>query len=234
MLTLTDLVPSSVTMAAVALTLLAYGAALVAYRRSGASLLLPVLTGAALVASVLLVWRLPYEAYASGARPLTWLAGPATVALAVPLHRHWARLRGLWWPIIGALLAGSVTAVASAIAIAWLLGGDGVLQMSLAPKSATMPVAMPVASRLGGQASLSAVAVALTGIAGAVLAGALFRALRLNDEAIQGFALGTAAHAIGTARAVQISDAAVAFAALGMGMNAIVTGLLVPLLGLLR
>ena len=234
MLTLADALPSTASLAAVALTGLAYGLALLAYRRSGSSLLLPVLTGAALVAAVLLVWRIPYEAYAGGARPLSWLAGPATVALAVPLHRHWARLKGLWWPITAALLVGSITAVTSAIAIAWLLGGDLALQMSLAPKSATMPVAMPVASRLGGQASLSAVAVALTGIAGAVLAGALFRLLRLRDEAVQGFALGTAAHAIGTARAVQISDGAVAFAALGMGMNAIVTGLLVPLLGLLR
>lgn len=220
--------------ATVASTVLAYGLALWAYRRSGSSLLLPVLTGAGLVSAGLVAWRVPYESYASAARPLTWLAGPATVALAVPLHRHWARLRGLWWPITGALLVGSITAVGSAVAIAWLLDGDLALQWSLAPKSATMPVAMPVAARLGGEPSLSAVAVALTGISGAVLAGALFRALKLQDDVVQGFALGTAAHAIGVARAVPISDAAVAFAALGMGLNAIVTGLLLPLLGLLR
>ena len=220
--------------AAIALTVAAYVLALFAYRRSGWSLLLPVLTGASLVAAVLLAGRISYDSYASGAWPLTWLAGPATVALAVPLQRHWGRLKGLWWPIIGALLVGSVTAVVSAIAIGWCLGGDLALLMSLAPKSATMPVAMPVAERLGGAASLSAVAVALTGISGAVLAAAVFRVLGIRDEGMQGFALGTAAHAIGVARAFRIGEAALAFAALGMGMNAIATGILVPLLGLLR
>lgn len=234
MTVLDGLSPAAIMAGAVALTVVAYAVALWAWRRSGWSLLLPVLIGAALVAAVLVATGIPYRSYAQGAWPLTWLAGPATVALAVPLHRHWGRLKGLWLPITGALLVGSLTAVASAVAIAWLLGGDVVLQMSLAPKSATMPVAMPVAARLGGEAALSAVAVALTGISGAVMATGLFRLLKFRDEALQGFVLGTAAHAIGTARAFQISDSAVAFAALGIGMNAIATGVLVPLLGLLR
>ena len=62
--------------------------------------------------------------------------------------------------------------------------------MSLAPKSATMPVAMPVAERMGGAAPLSAVAVALTGIAAAVLASGLFSLLGVRSEMVRGFALG--------------------------------------------
>ncbi|GAO23507.1 LrgB family protein [Alicycliphilus sp. B1] len=168
--------------------------------------------------------------YREGTGLLSWLAGPATVALAFPLYRQWGRLRGIWWPVMGALLAGSVTAVVSAIGIAWLLDADWPLMMSLAPKSATMPVAMPVAESTGGAASLSAVAVALTGIAAAVLSGGLFGLLGVRSGMVRGFALGAAAHAIGTARAFQIGETAIGFAALAMSLNAIATSLLVPLI----
>jgi putative effector of murein hydrolase len=115
--------------------------------------------------------------------------------------------------------------------IAWLLGGDWSLMMSLAPKSATMPVAMPVAESMGGSAPISAVAVALTGISAAVLAGGLLSLLKIRHDVVRGFALGASAHAIGTAQAFQISEAAVGFAALAMGLNAIATSVLVPLIG---
>ena len=219
-----------ITATASALTLAAYALGVWAYRRSGWSLLLPVLTGATMVAAVLLALEIPYSTYREGAQLLSWLAGPATVALAFPLYRQWGRLRGIWWPVLGALMAGSVTAVVSAIGIAWLLGGDWAMMMSLAPKSATMPVAMPVAESMGGAASLSAVAVALTGIAAAVLASALFGLLGIQSDAVRGFALGAAAHAIGTARAFQLGEVAVGFSALAMGLNAIATTVLVPLI----
>ena len=213
------------------LTVAAYGLALWVYRRSGWKLLLPVLTGAAAMVALLLALGIPYGEYREGSKLLSWLAGPATVALAVPLHRQWARLRGIWWPVIGALMVGSLTAVVSAVGIAWLFGADLSLMMSLAPKSATMPVAMPVAESMGGMVSLSAVAVALTGIAAAVLSGGLFGLLSVHSDVVRGFALGAAAHAIGTARAFEISETAVGFAALAMGLNAIATSILVPLIG---
>ena len=223
-----------VTLAAVALTLVAYGLALWVYKRSNWGLLLPVLTGSALVVTVLVALGVSYSDYRLGAQPLSWLAGPATVALALPLYRQRGRLRGIWWPVMGALLAGSITAVVSAIGIAWMFGADWALMMSLAPKSATMPVAMPVAESMGGSVPLSAVAVALTGISAAVLSGGLFGLLGIRNEMVQGFALGAAAHAIGTARAFQVGEVAVGFAALAMGLNAIATSILVPLIAGLR
>ena len=225
---------SSSLMAALAATLLtvaAYALALWAYKRSGWKLLLPVLTGTAAVVDLLLALDIPYHAYREGSAPIAWLAGPATVALAVPLRHQWTRLKGIWWPVIGALMVGSVTAVVSAVGIAWLFGADLSLIMSLAPKSATMPVAMPGAESMGGMAPLSAVAAALTGISAAVLCSGLFSLLSIRSDVARGFALGAAAHAIGTARAFEISETAVGFAALAMGLNAIATSILVPLIG---
>ena len=134
------------------------------------------------------------------------------------------------WPVLLGLAAGALTAVVSAVGSAWLLGASVPTQLSLAPKSVTTPIAMAVAERIGGIASLTAVLVIVTGIVGAVIAPALFRLLRVQDHAIQGFALGVTAHGIGTARALQISEEAGAFAALAMGLNGVVTALLLPAL----
>ena len=212
------------------LTLLAYLGALALYRRSGAHpLLIPVFTAVVFVVAVLMATGTPYATYRDGVSLLSLLIGPATVALAVPLYGQRARIRQMWRPLGIALLVGSTAAIASALLIAWALGGTLETLMSLAPKSATMPIALPVAERMGGLPSLAAVAVAITGIAGAIVAGPLLRLLRIQDPAVRGFAIGLTAHAIGTARELQVHPTAGAFAALAMGLNGVATAMLVPL-----
>lgn len=212
------------------LTMLAYTFTLAVYRRSGAHpLLIPPLTATALVVAVLLLTGTPYATYREGVSLLSFLIGPATVALAVPLFAQRERIRQLWRPIGVALLVGGTVAIVSALLIAWALGGTRETLMALAPKSATMPIALPVAKRMGGPASLAAVAVAITGIAGAVLAAPLMRLLRVHDPAVRGFAIGLTAHAIGTARELQVHPTAGAFAALAMSLNGVATAVLVPL-----
>jgi len=210
-------------------TLLAYVVALRVYRHSGGNpLLLPVLTAVVVVVAALLLTRTPYPVYAGSTQILFFLIGPATVALAVPLYNQLERLKRLWWPVTVALLAGSLTAILSAIGIAWFLGASFETVLSLAPKSATMPIAMEVAGVTGGLPSLTTVAVALTGIAAAMLTGGMSRMMRIDDPAVQGFALGLTGHAIGTAQALKLDETAGAFAALAMGLNGIATALLVP------
>lgn len=213
------------------LTLLAYLGALWLHRRSGANPAVnPVLVSVIVIVGVLLVTRTPYDTYFEGAKFVHFLIGPATVALAVPLYGQLGRLRRLWLPIGVALLVGSVAAIVSAIGIAWALGGSHELLMSLAPKSATMPIAMGVAEKIGGLPSLTAVLVMGTGIIGAVSATMLLNLLRIRDYSVRGFATGVAAHGIGTARAFQVNQEAGAFAALGMGLNGVLTAILVPVM----
>lgn len=211
-------------------TLAAYLLAQWLYRRSGGRpLLIPVFTAVALVVGVLWLSGTPYPVYAQGTQLLTLLVGPATVALAVPLFGHRARLKAIWRPLCIALAVGSLTAIASAVGVAWALGGSRETLMSLAPKSATMPIAMPVAQRFGGLPALAAVAVALTGITGTVVSRPLLDLLRVHDPAARGFAIGLTAHAIGMARELQEHPGTGAFAALAMGLNGIATALLMPL-----
>ena len=89
------------------------------------------------------------------------LAVLSTVALGVPLYTQRQRIRALWRPIAVALLVGCVVGLTGAMGIAWVLGGSWQTLVSLAPKSATIPIALPMAERLGGEPSLAAVAVAV-------------------------------------------------------------------------
>tara|TARA_R110001583_G_scaffold195341_2_gene371985 strand:+ start:19864 stop:20598 length:735 start_codon:yes stop_codon:yes gene_type:complete len=211
------------------LTLIAYQAAFWIYKRLGFHPLAnPVLIAVAMLASVLLLTGTPYTTYFDGAQFVHFLLGPATVALAIPLHAQWPRLKAMAGPLLISLLAGSLTAALSAYAIGAALGASRESLMSLAPKSVTTPIAMAVAERLGGLPSLTAVLVIMTGILGAVGGRYIYQWLRIEDHAVRGFAIGIASHGIGTARAFQVSEQAGAFAALAMGLNGLVTALSLP------
>lgn len=212
-------------------TLVAYQAAWWLYQRSGQHPLVnPVMIAVALLVAALTLTGTDYNTYFDGAQFVHFLLGPATVALAIPLYAQWARLRRMLLPLLVTLVVGSLTAALSAVGIAAALGASDATMMSLAPKSVTTPIAMAIAETLGGLPSLTAVLVIGTGIFGAITARYVYRALRIEDHAVRGFAIGIASHGIGTARAFQVSEQAGAFSALAMGLNALVTALLLPLL----
>ena len=211
------------------ITLLAYQLAFAIFKRTGGHPLAnPVLIAVSILVLILLSTATPYESYFAGAQFVHFLLGPATVALAIPLYAQFRKLRAMALPLLLGLLAGSLTAIVSAMAVARLLGASLPTQLSLAPKSVTTPIAMGIAERIGGIPSLTAVLVIVTGILGAVAARYVFDALRIHDAAIRGFAMGIASHGIGTARALQISEQTGAFAALAMGLNGALTALLLP------
>ena len=213
------------------LTLAVYLAGRWLFQRSGGRAWFnPVALAIALLAGILLLTGTPYTTYFQGAQFIHFLLGPATVALAIPHYLCWDRVRQLLLPIVIGLLVGSLTAILSAVGLAWLLGGSPRTLLSLVPKSVTTPVAMGVAEKIGGIPSLTAVIVILTGVVGAVAAPAVLDILRIRDDAMKGFAMGVAAHGIGTARALQISSMAGAFAGLAIGLNALLTALLAPLI----
>jgi len=212
-------------------TLLAYQGAYWLYKKAGMTPLAnPVAIAVATLVALLWFTGTPYAVYFEGAQFVHFLLGTATVALAVPLYANFETLKRNLLPLGGALVAGSVVAAVSAVGIGWLLGASRETLLSLAPKSATAPIAMGVAEKLGGLPSLTAVLVVTTGILGAVLARGTLNVLRIQDHAVRGFAVGVAAHGIGTARAFQVSEQMGAFAGLAMGLNGMLTAFLFPVL----
>lgn len=212
-------------------TLLAYQLGLWCFKRLGFSPLAhPVVVAILILVMLLKLSATDYQTYFRGAQFIHFLLGPATVALAIPLYREVTLIRQTFSPIILALTIGSLAAIASAVGIAWCLGGERVLLLTLAPKSVTTPIAMGIAEQIGGLPALTAVAVVLTGITGVVLGDLVLNLVRVRDEAARGMAFGIAAHGIGTAHAMQKSRITGAFSALAMALNGLLTALLLPLL----
>lgn len=218
------------------LTLMAYQLGTWVFRRFGCNPLFnPVLTAVTVLVILLKTSGTDYQVYFRGAQFIHFLLGPATVALAIPLYRELEVIRKAFIPIVITLTVGSLTAIASAVGLAWGLGGEKIVLLTLAPKSVTTPIAMGISEKIGGLPSLTAVAVVLTGIFGAVIGDVVLNRLKIFDETARGMALGVASHGIGTAHAIQKSRVAGAFAALAMALNGLLTALLLPaLIGLIR
>ncbi len=210
-------------------TLIAYSIGDAFYSFAGKRPLMnPVLIAVVLLAVLLWGTGTPYQTYFEGAQFVHFMLGPATVALAVPLYGNLDKVKQAAFPVLCALLAGSLTAIFSALGIAYAFGIRGEVLLSLAPKSVTAPVALGISQSIGGSPTLTAVLVILTGIMGAVMATPLLNLLGIKDWRARGLAVGVASHGIGTARAFQVNEVAGAFAGAGMGMNAVLTAFIAP------
>ncbi len=189
----------------------------------------PVLHATWIIGVFLLLTGTSYTTYFAGAQFVHFLLGPATVALAVPLYENRKLVVASVVPMLAALVAGSVTAIVSIVLLAEAADLPRNVILSLAPKSVTAGVAMGISESLHGDPSLTAVAVILTGIMGAIVVTPLMNRTGITDYRARGFAAGLAAHGIGTARAFQVDEVAGVFSGVAMSLNALVTSFLVPL-----
>jgi predicted murein hydrolase (TIGR00659 family) len=188
----------------------------------------PVLHAVWMIGLVLAVTGTPYRTYFEGAQFVHFMLGPATVALAVPLYGHRRTVMRALVPMAGALVVGAIVALVSAVVIAKALGVPDDVLVSLAPKSVTGGVAMGVSERMGGDPALTGVLVMITGVIGSIIVTPLMNTTGVKDMRARGFAVGVAAHGIGTARAFQVDMIAGTFAGIGMGLNAMLTPILAP------
>jgi predicted murein hydrolase (TIGR00659 family) len=215
----------------VALTLVGYQLGRVAWRRAGRNPLLnPVLIAVVTIALVMWACDIDYDTYFRGGAVIALLLGPATVALAVPMHRELEVLRQAAVPVVAGVLAGSGVAVVVAVVVTRGLGGDVELARSMAPKSTTTPVSIALSQTIGGLPALTAVLTILAGIIGAVIGPALLTALHVRDPRVRGLAVGVASHGIGTSQMLHEGRTQGAFAGLAMALTALATSVWAPLL----
>ena len=215
---------------ALILTLSAYQAGVLVYERADRNPLAnPVAIAIAIVATVITLIDMPYAKYFEGAQFVHFLLGTATVALGVPIYKGLEALRGRIFPLLAALLAGGITSIVSAVGIAKLLGADAAIVGGFYAKSVTAPIAMGVAERINVSPTLTAVFEVTTGILGAVLVRFVLDAVGSKAWWQRGFALGVAAHGIGTSRAFSVHPEAGTYASLGMGLHGVLGAVLIPL-----
>lgn len=193
----------------------------------------PVVVALLVIGGALWVLDLSYEEYLVGGSIIGFFLGPATVALAVPLHRQAHHLGRMFVPMLVALPVGALVSIVTGVLAVRLLGGDHVLELTMAPKAATTPVSLAVSGSIGGLPALTAVLAIVTGIVGAVAGPAVLDLVRVRDRRARGLAIGASSHGIGTSRALREHPTEGAFSGLAMGLTALLISLLTPLVLLL-
>lgn len=173
-------------------------------------------------------YQAAYQQYFEGAQFVHFLLGTATVALAVPIYRGFAQMRGKILPILIALITGSVASIASAVAIATYMGADSSIVGSMYTKSVTAPIAMGIAERIQVSPTLTAVFTVITGILGAILAPYILDAFKIKPWWIRGTAIGVGAHGLGITRAFSVNEQAGIFASMAMGLNGVLSAIILP------
>lgn len=182
-----------------------------------------VILSATLIIAGLFICNIPYEAYIPGKDIMTFLLGPATVGLAVPLYKNKHLLKEYSMAIVIGIGAGSLVSIITAMLIAQAGGLAREVVISIAPKSVTIPFAVEIAKIAGGNPSLAAAFVVATGTIGSVLGPTLLTWFQINSPIARGLALGTVSHGQGVAMALMEGEQQGSMAGVAMALAGIFT-----------
>lgn len=207
----------------VAVSLVAYEVGLLLRRKFALALLNPLLIAICCVILFNKSLGIPYQEYYEGAKYLSYLLTPATVALAVPLYRQLTLLRKNWLAIVCGLGAGIIAGGLGILALSVLFGLDHQLYVTLLPKSVTTAIGMELSRELGGVVAITTAVIIVTGIVGNVIGEFVFSLFRIKHPIAKGLALGNAAHAIGTAKAMELGEVEGAMSSLAIAVSGILT-----------
>ena len=227
---MTDLLGSSAYFGLL-LSLGAYGLGLLLQRRWKLPIFNPLLVAIVVVAVVLLLLDLDYGSYSQGANLLNYLLTPATVCLAVPLYEQFSLLRRHGKAVLLGIAAGVLASLVTILVLAWLFSLDHSAYVTLLPKSITTAIGMDVSAELGGYVSVTVAVIILPGVLGSVIAEGVFRLFRITDAVARGVAMGTSAHAIGTAKAMELGEVEGAMSSLAIVVAGLLTVAAAPLFG---
>ena len=184
-------------------------------------LLLAVLAGGTLFNLLPPAWL---DGYVRGSKPLLWLVGPATAALALPFYRKRAFLA----EHPGAAVLAALSGCASTVGVVWglgvLLGLPPLLMRAASLKNVTLPVALGLAQVIHTQPGLTTVCVFTSGLVGSAIGPALLSRIGVRSPVARGLALGTLSHAIGTARALEEGPLPGAAGVVALTLSAVLIG----------
>lgn len=195
-------------------------------QKTGKRWLQPMLLATLLLIVLLSALNIEYTDYNRGGQFITFLLGPATVALAVPLVRQMHVLKKNWRAIMTGVVIGSLVGVVSVLTIATFLHASREITLSLTPKSVTTPIAMEIARTLGGIPPLTAGAVILAGVLGAMIGPELLTRIGVKHQIARGLAIGAASHALGTNRCLEENELAGAVSGVAIVLVGVATSLM--------
>ena len=121
------------------------------------------------------------------------------------------------------IVSGVLASLVSVLALAWLFGLSHEEYVTLLPKSITTAIGMGVSEELGGIVTITVAVIIITGVLGNMIAEAVCRIARINEPIAKGLALGTSAHAIGTAKAMEMGEVEGAMSSLAIAVAGLLT-----------
>lgn len=209
--------------AGVTLSLFAYFLGVILKRKFKSGIFNPLLISIIITIIVLLVAGVDYDTYNAGAQYLSWFLTPATVCLAIPLYEQWKLLRTNYKAVLLGVLSGVLTSLTTVLVLALLFGLDHKQYVTLLPKSITTAIGMGLSEELDGYVTITVAVIVVTGVLGNVFAELICKIFRIEEPIAKGLAIGSAAHAIGTAKAFEIGEVEGAMSSLSIALAGILT-----------
>lgn len=207
----------------ITITFFAYIFGKYVHKKTNTYMFAPILIAIIIVATIIKTFGVPYQAYKEAMAPIYMLLLPATICLAVPIHRQNKFLMKNLFVILVGTFAGAITAMGSVYILCRLFSIDNILIASLIPKSITSAIAIDVSYKLGGIPSITVVCLMITGLTGAITLPKFLRKFKITDSLETGVAMGTAAHVLGTTRAVEMGEVESAAAGIAVVLTGIFT-----------
>ncbi|MGN0159710.1 MAG: LrgB family protein [Brotaphodocola sp.] len=211
------------------LTLFAYLAGVWLKKKTGWVIMNPLLVASVLLIAGLSAAKVSYQDYNTGAKYISYLLTPSTVCLAIPLYKQLELLKKNMAAVITAILSGVLASAGSIIVLSLAFRLNHEQYVSLLPKSITTAIAMGVTEEAGGIVTITVVCVIITGILGNIIAETVFKIAGIQNSIARGLALGTSAHAIGTAKALELGEVEGAMSSLSIAVSGLMTVIAVPL-----
>ena len=175
------------------------------------------------VMGILMVLGVDYESYEEGGKYISYLLTPATVCLAVPLYQQLHLLKKNIKAIAAGIVSGVLASLVSVLLLAKMFGLSHEQYVTLLPKSITTAIGMGVSEELGGIVTITVAVIIITGVLGNVIADIVYKIAKIEEPVAKGLALGTAAHAIGTAKAMELGEVEGAMSSLAIAVAGLLT-----------
>jgi len=210
------------------ITVLIYFISRKIYLKTKNALLNPLLLTTTAIILILHYCGITFEQYKPGKDIMTFLLGPATVALALPLYLNRHVLRESFIPILIGIACGAVSTLTTAVLLAKLSGLDSLLVTSIAPKSITAPIAIEIALITGGDPAITVAFVVFTGTLGSMIGAGFLSLCKIDNPIARGLAMGVTAHGQGTATILQEGQTQGAMAGVAMALAAIFISFIAP------
>ena len=207
----------------VMVSLATYEAGIFIRKKCGLAIFNPLLFSIVALILILSVFNIDYKTYHEGAKYLSYLLTPATVCLAVPLYEQFELLKKNVRAILAGIFSGVITSAVCVLALSILFGLSHKEYVTLLPKSITTAIGMGVSQELGGIVTITVAVIIITGVFGNITADIVCKLFKIEEPIAKGIAIGSSAHAVGTAKAMELGEIEGAMSSLSIAVSGLLT-----------